>query len=183
MAVRAEDLWAVSPEEFLAGEQAAETKSEWVGGVVYNMAGASKRHNAIVSRIVTRLGQACEAAGCLLASADQLVRTEHAFYYPDVVISCDPSDDHYVEHRPCFIVEVLSASTKRVDKHEKRDAYCALPTVRDYWIVDPDIGVVEAHHLGDDGWHVGHHTADAVLNVTCLGIQLRVVDVVGVVGT
>jgi Uma2 family endonuclease len=179
MAMRAQDLWEMSPEEFLAGERVAETKSEWVGGVVYNMAGASKKHINIVMNLVERLRPIARAHGCFLASSDLLVKTETAYYYPDLVISCDPSDDPYVETRPCFIVEVLSPSTKRVDNHEKRDAYCALETMQDYWIVQPELRVVEAYHRVEGGWESSHFTANALLNVTCLDLQISVVDAVG----
>ncbi len=179
MAMAADDLWAVSAEEFLAGERIAETKSEWVSGVVYNMAGASKKHVRVVSNVFAALAPAAGARGCFIGVSDLLVQTEDAFYYPDLVISCDPSDDSHVETRPCFIVEVLSPSTKRADKHEKRDAYCALETMQDYWIVDPELRVVEAYHRVGDGWESSHYTASALLNVTCLDLQIRVVDAVG----
>ena len=145
MAIRAEDLYKVSRAEFLAGELTAPTKSEWVDGTVFAMAGAAKGHSAAVSRINRVLFDSATELGCLLVSADLLVETASGnLYYPDVVLSCEPSDDARVEHNPCFVAEVLSPSTSRVDRLEKRGAYGATPSVLDYWIVDADTKVIEA---------------------------------------
>lgn len=59
-----------------------------------------------------------------------------AFYYPDVVVTCDPEDDHelYVE-KPSMIVEVLSDSTHRIDKNEKLFVYRSLESLNEYVIV------------------------------------------------
>jgi Uma2 family endonuclease len=41
----AQDMSRVSPEDYLAIERAAETKSEYLGGYIVAMSGASRRHN------------------------------------------------------------------------------------------------------------------------------------------
>ena len=179
MARRAEDFRYVSKQEYLDGERAAAMKSEWVDGVVYAMAGASKRHVDVVSRLLRYVLGAALDRGCLAAASDLLVETANANYYPDVVVSCGPSDDPYVEHNPCFIAEVLSPSTNRVDKIEKRDAYLALPTLETYWIVDPDAKIVEVWERSDSGWTGHHHSAAEPMTVACLGVAVRVVDIVG----
>lgn len=180
MAKRAEDLWYVTRQQFLDAERVAPLKSEWVDGVVYNMAGASKRHVATVSRMMELFAGPARQLGCLFGSSDLLVATERANYYPDVVASCDPSDDPYVEHNPCFIAEVLSPSTSRTDRIEKRDAFLAMPSMETFWIVDPDTKVIEAWERSADGWNGRHHSADDVVSIACLDVSVRVVDVVGV---
>jgi Uma2 family endonuclease len=179
MARRAADFRYVSRQEYLDGERVAATKSEWVDGVVYAMAGASKRHVGVVSRLMELLAGAGRTKGCLVGSSDLLVETATANYYPDVVVSCHPSDDPYVEHNPRFIAEVLSPSTNRVDKIEKRDAYLALPSLETYWIVDPDANIIEVWERSDSGWTGHHHTAAEAMTVACLGVTVRVVDIVG----
>jgi Uma2 family endonuclease len=79
-----------------------------------------------------------------------------------------------------FIAEVLSPSTKRVDKHEKRHACCALPSLRDYWIVDAEAKVIEVWGRNADGWFGEHRSAGQPIRVQCLDLDLRVVDIVGV---
>src|SRR5205085_38305 len=45
----------ISPEEYLRLERAAETKSEYVDGVIYAMAGARDEHNLIVTGLLSFL--------------------------------------------------------------------------------------------------------------------------------
>ena len=179
MASRAEDLFRVDRLEYLDAEQSAPEKSEWVDGVVYNIAGASKVHNQTVMTLVGLLLGVVRAHGCDISASDLLVQTAKAYYYPDIVVSCEPSDDERIEHNPCFIVEVLSPTTKRTDRHEKRDAYCALGTMQDYWIVDPESKIVEVWARGPEGWSASHRTAGDVLRIQCFDLDLKVVDIVG----
>jgi Uma2 family endonuclease len=41
----------VSIEDYLAGEEASETRHEYVNGTVYAMAGASREHNEIIGNL------------------------------------------------------------------------------------------------------------------------------------
>jgi Uma2 family endonuclease len=180
MAVRADDLYRVRREDYLAEEAAASEKSEWVDGVIYAMAGASKRHVEAVMTLIGILIGPARAHGCFIGASDLLVQTENAYYYPDVVVSCEPSEDDRIETKPCFLVEVLSPTTKRVDRMEKRDAYFTIPTMQDYWIVDLHTKVVEAWNRGPDGWSGSHFHAGQPMRVSCLDLQIKVVDIVGV---
>jgi len=56
-----------------------------------------------------------------------------AFYYPDLLLSCDPDDrETYFRRRPCLIVEVLSEATERIDRREKLYAYTQIPSLQEY---------------------------------------------------
>ena len=61
-----------------------------------------------------------------------------AFFYPDVVVSCDPRDHaagQFIAH-PTLIAEVLSESTAAFDRGNKFAAYRTLPSLREYVLVD-----------------------------------------------
>ncbi len=163
-----------SRERFLALERDSPTKHEWIGGHVYEREPCSKRHGAIVTRLLGLLVASADKLACLLGANDLMVQTEHANYYPDVVVSCDPSDDPFIEHRPCFIAEVLSPTTSRTDRHEKREEFTSLVTMQTYWIVDPDAGVIEVWQRTPDGWRGSHHRGDDEISVQCLGLTVRV---------
>jgi Uma2 family endonuclease len=49
--------------EYLAFERASREKHQYVRGEVFAMAGASLRHNALVSRLVRHLGNALDGRG------------------------------------------------------------------------------------------------------------------------
>ena len=61
-----------------------------------------------------------------------------AFFYPDVMVSCDPGDHAASQFiaNPTLIVEVLSESTAAFDRGEKFAAYRTLPSLQEYVLVD-----------------------------------------------
>src|SRR5258708_6570345 len=145
-------------DEFLALEAAADRKHEYVAGYVYALAGAGRQHNLIAARIVGRLLGPAEARGCQVFGSDMLIKAANEVgdvgYYPDVQVVCDPTDQHrlYTE-RPCIIVEVLSDSTRRIDRGEKLETYTRIPSLQAYLIVAPDQWRVERHWRRDEVWH------------------------------
>lgn len=124
----------VSPEEFLAAEEAATERHEYVGGVIYAMAGAPERHNRIASKALVALGRRLMESHCTAYNSDMKVRVQMQadirFYYPDVHVTCQqaPPDQMFLEY-PVVIVEVVSESTRRTDEQEKRSAYLSIPSL------------------------------------------------------
>src|SRR2546421_12532355 len=105
----------LSVADYLAGERDVDVRHEYVDGQVYAMAGASDRHNRIALNIASRLNDQLADDRCEAFMADMKVRvTEDLYYYPDVVVTCDPpGGDPYFRTQPRLIVEVLSPSTCR----------------------------------------------------------------------
>jgi Uma2 family endonuclease len=61
------------------------------------------------------------------------------FYYPDVFVTCDPTDRHqHTRERPVLIVEVLSPSTERIDRGEKFFACTQIPSLVEYGLLSQD---------------------------------------------
>ena len=146
----------ISVEDYLEGEKSSELRHEFIDGQVYAMGGASSRHGLIVNALAFALTPASRRKGCQLFTSDMKVYLDFSgrqvFYYPDVVLSCDPSDrELYYRSRPCLIVEVLSASTARVDRREKLLAYQTLPSVLEYVLVAQDRPLVEVYRRSA-GW-------------------------------
>jgi len=141
LAAREESL--ISVDDYLAGEEASEIKHEYVGGVIYAMAGVTKAHNRIALNIYTACRARLRGGPCTAFASDLKVRLkfmgDDVFYYPDVVVGCDPrdTDDHFLRY-PKFIAEVLSDSTERLDRREKRWGYQAIETLEEYLIVAQD---------------------------------------------
>ena len=114
----------ISVEDYLAGEEASEIKHEYVGGVVYAMAGATRQHNQIAGNIYAAFLQALRGRPCRPFISDIKVRLsalgEDVFYYPDVMVGCDPRDTQRLFLRyPKVLVEVSSPSTERLDRRQK----------------------------------------------------------------
>jgi Uma2 family endonuclease len=134
-------------EEYLETEESSEVRREYLGGWVYAMAGASEEHNIIATNIVVSLKSHLRGGPCRVFISDMKVRVEatDAFYYPDIVVTCDPKDDQrYFKTRPAVIIEVSSPSTKFTDHREKLLAYQALDSLRQYVVIAQERVSVES---------------------------------------
>jgi Uma2 family endonuclease len=141
--VALEHEWWVSPEEYLDGEELAQTKHEYVGGMVYAMAGARNRHNQIAVNALLEVGGQLRGRPCQPCNSDTKVRVRRGddvrFYYPDAMVVCEPNDlDEVFQDRPVVIFEVISDSTARTDREEKLRAYQSIPTLRVYAIIESE---------------------------------------------
>jgi Uma2 family endonuclease len=131
----------ISVEDYLAGEERAEQKHEYLAGIVYAMAGATNAHNIIASNILGLLHGLLRGHRCRPFNSDTKVRIRLAdqtrFYYPDVQVVCRPNSasDHF-QDEPALIFEVVSESTRRIDEQEKRAAYLTIPTLSAYILIE-----------------------------------------------
>jgi Uma2 family endonuclease len=129
----------ISVDEYLEGERTAAERHEYVAGRIFAMVGASRRHNRICLNFATVLQDRLSENPCRVYMSDVKLRVEtaDAFYYPDLMVGCDPSDrEPYFLRAPQVIVEVLSESTETIDRREKWIAYQTLPSLREYLLLD-----------------------------------------------
>lgn len=133
----------VGAEDYLAFERAASEKHEFYDGYLQPMSGASFDHNRIADNTLRLLGNQlldapCEAVGSNLRI---WIPARSAYVYPDVLVVCgSPAfvPDQYLDtiSNPTLLVEVLSPSTRSHDRGDKFALYRALPSVREYLLLD-----------------------------------------------
>ena len=71
--------------------------------------------------------------------SDMKVQVLQAFYYPDIMVVCDPADRNpYTKNSPLLIAEVISPTTRSIDEREKRAAYQGLESLREYLLIEQD---------------------------------------------
>src|SRR3954468_988156 len=91
----AKKLNLISVDDYLAGELVSPIKHEYVGGVVYAMAGARNVHNLFTSNIHGFLHGRLRGKRCRAYNSDTKVRVrlpfQTRFYYPDVPVVCRPN--------------------------------------------------------------------------------------------
>jgi Uma2 family endonuclease len=150
-----DSIHRVSAEDYLRGELHSEVRHEFIDGQIYAMVGASRRHGLIALNLASLLRPRLRGTPCQLFVADMKVRLriagEEVFYYPDLVLSCDPEDrEDYFVSRPCLIIEVLSEATERIDRREKMLAYQTIPTFNEYLLVAQDLPRVEVYRRRND---------------------------------
>ena len=147
----------ISIEEYLAGELVSPVKHEYLGGVVYAMAGARNVHNLIASNALVALGIRLRGRPCRPYNSDTKIRirlpNQVRFYYPDASVICrpNPQTDSF-QDEPAVVVEVVSRTTRRIDEGEKKDAYLTIPALNAYLIVEQESPAVEVFRRTDQGF-------------------------------
>jgi Uma2 family endonuclease len=125
---------------YLAWEERQQEKHEYVAGQVFAMVGARREHVLVSGNLYAALKQRLRGGPCQAYISDLKLRVEaaDAFFYPDLMVSCDPEDQaaEMFLARPILIAEVLSESTAASDRGDKFAAYRTLPSLREYVLVD-----------------------------------------------
>lgn len=173
----------MTEDEYLELERTSEEKHEYVGGLVYAMAGNSLRHAAIAQNVGGMLRDALRGRPCVVLSSDARVHVADTrlYTYPDVTVLCGqartaPRDRHSLTN-PTLVVEVLSESTEAHDRGAKSAHYRRMEALRAYLLVSTDAQRLELYERGDDGrWILTEAEADAALTIPSLEIELRVAE-------
>ncbi|SFD17221.1 Endonuclease, Uma2 family (restriction endonuclease fold) [Thiohalospira halophila DSM 15071] len=165
-------------EEFLAWEAEQPGKHEFVAGEAFAMGGASDRHATISLNIASALRDHLRGGPCRSFMADMKVRVDaaDAFFYPDVLVTCDPADrerSHY-KTAPTLIAEVLSPSTEAFDRGQKFAAYRQLPSLQEYLLIDPAQGSVELYRRDEaDHWVLHAHGPGEAVSLASVACTLE----------
>lgn len=166
----------MSESEYLAAEEQAAVRSEYVAGELFAMAGGSERHNRIALNIAFHLRAASRGHRCRAFIADMRLRVaaHDAFYYPDAMLVCDETDVHPLyKERPCFIAEVLSPATAAVDTREKLLYYRDLPSLRYYLMADSErVWARLLSRAGADRWLEQALEPGESVRIECGGLSI-----------
>lgn len=187
----------LTPEEYLAIERKAETKSEYFNGQMFPlrgrgkphdafaMVGASRKHNLIAVNIIVALAQQLKDRPCEVYSSDMRVRVPSTslYTYPDIVVVCNEPkfEDDYFDTllNPTLIVEILSPSTASYDRTKKFGHYRKIETLAEYLLVAQDEHKIEQYVKQPDGHWLLSDIASLSAQVELASIEctLRLADV------
>ena len=147
-----ESLPRLDPEAYLDYEREQSLRHELVDGYLYAMTGSSDRHEEIALNLAASLRVHLRGSSCRVYKGDLKLRVADDFYYPDVFVRCGVDrGDAYFKTDPVLIAEVLSPSTQRYDRGDKRLAYFRLPSLREYLLISQDRMFVEVHDVRRPG--------------------------------
>jgi Uma2 family endonuclease len=169
----------MSIEEYLAWEAEQELRYEYVNGEVFAMTGMTIPHNDIALNFYTALRPHLGARGCRVNALDVKVRfdSQSIYYYPDVVVSCDPQDLNarkFIQN-PKIIAEVLSPSTSSRDRGEKFTNYLTIPSLQEYLLIDPEKISVERYSRGEGRmWLYYPYTEGDVITLPSIEFELAI---------
>lgn len=131
----------LTPEEYLAIEREAEHKSEYHGGQIYALTGATQKHNRIVANLIGELYNQFKGSSCSVYPSDMRIQVERSgpYVYPDVVVTCGEEkfldDQGDVLLNPTVVIEVLSKSSEEYDHGTKAMLYRQIPSLTNYVVI------------------------------------------------
>jgi Uma2 family endonuclease len=168
----------LSPEEYLELEKSLPLWHEFVGGVMYAMAGSSRQHNLIVGNTFVELRRLAQGKPYRVFQSDMKLRIGEVFYYPEAMVVCAPEpEDEYYELEPCILVEVVSPNTKDTDLREKLLAYRGIPGLQTYLVVDTAMTIRHFYRDEAGRWQQENVVGSGEIPLPCLGAGLNLLEV------
>lgn len=155
-------------EAYLEWEATQELRHEYVDGKILAMTGGSIPHNDIALNLYTALRPHLRQRGCRVNVSDVKVQTHQnsRYFYPDLVITCDPEDlkSRKFIQNPKVIVEVLSPSTASYDCTKKLKYYRQISSLQEYMLIDSESIFVEVYHRGEGKmwYYYGYENGDVI---------------------
>lgn len=175
----------ITPEEYLAAERAALTKSEYFDGEVTAMVGASERHTLIAGNVGASFHAQLRGRQCRVYQSDLRVKvsTTGLYTYPDIALVCgkpeleDAHGDTLLN--PSLVIEILSPSTEAYDRGNKFAHYRRVASLSDYVLIAQDQPRVEHFaRQNDGGWLLAEASGlEAELPLPSIGCTLALREV------
>jgi Uma2 family endonuclease len=169
-----------SLQAYLSKEEKSLHKNEFYNGQIIPMPGAKARHNEIATNITSAIKVAVRPLPKTFRvfNSDQkiYIESENVSVYPDAVVVCEAPE--FWNHRedlivnPLLVVEILSKSTFKYDRGDKFMLYQAIPSFKEYVIIEQNKPHVESWFKTSDANWNQLWTDDLTQ-----GIHLRTLDI------
>lgn len=169
----------ISEEEYLTAERESLEKHEYFDGEIFQMSGASDKHNTINGNAFASLHFQLKKRNCKAYQSDMRVHIPKTglYTYPGIVVVCGKPEflsDEYLDTltNPILIIEVLSDSTEGYDKGVKFDNYRSLDSLREYVLISQNSKRVIRYTKQTDGsWNlmdfIGDTTEIELSSIEC----------------
>jgi Uma2 family endonuclease len=157
MVAQLQQTKSYTPEEYLALEETAEFRNEYVDGEIIPMTGGTTIHNQIAGNFYRAFPLSIDRQDYYTYINDVKVWIEacRVYTYPDVlIIEGEPiyqGDNQVVVTNPKVILEVLSDSTATYDRTKKFGFYRLLPSLQEYILISQSAYYVEQFSKRDNG--------------------------------
>ena len=166
---------------YLAWEETQPERNEYIAGEVFAMVGVRQSHNVATGNLYNVLRRELKGSPCrvFIESVKTRVEAANCFFYPDVVVTCDPRDrltPEYLSH-PLLVVEVLSESTAAYDRGAKFAAYRKLDSLQDYVLIDVAAQRVEVFRRNaENHWVLYDYGAGDRVELASLSLHLDLAE-------
>lgn len=168
----------MTAEVYLTWEPQQEWRYEYDQGQVYAMTGGTVPHNDLAINLLSLLLPQVRAQGCRINMADVKLQVDEThYYYPDLMVSCDPRDQQaqkFIQY-PKLIVEVLSPGTAGRDRGDKFRDYQRIPTLQEYLLVNSEKMGAECYRRGEGRmWLYCPYSSGDMITLESLGCELTI---------
>lgn len=130
---------------------------ELIDGKPYNMSPAPRpRHQHLVTNLSAEFRSFFKGrTRTPFVSPIDVKFSDWDVVQPDPVVVCDQDiiTDTHIDGAPSLVIEILSPSTEKKDRHQKLDLYAA-NGVKEYWIVQPFPCYVEVLALDNGKYRI-----------------------------
>lgn len=133
-----------------------ETGYEIINGKIVSMSPRpSTRHSTVLINLSSIFRNYFKGKLCKPFAEVDVFFDDNNHFIPDLVVVCDNSKDKgsHIEGAPDLAVEILSPSTTKYDKYDKKDIYEKYG-VMEYWIVDVKNRSIEVFVLDNQKYKV-----------------------------
>jgi len=167
-------------EQFFDWAEAQDERYEFDGFQPVAMTGGNAGHSVVIRGLHRALDACLRRGPCQPLGPDAGLETvNQAVRYPDALVTCTKAhgSDRLVPG-VVAVFEVLSPNSGRVDRIDKLREYRMVPSIRRYVILEhAGVGVtVHERANGDDPWTTTALTADDILSMPEIGIEVPVAE-------
>jgi Uma2 family endonuclease len=173
-----------TPTDYFLIEAGSPIRHEFFNGEIFAMAGGTVAHNHVCVNVLAFLSAGFGPTPCRALGSDMRLATPSGLLtYPDVLVICGRVE--LFEGRqdtitnPVLLVEVLSDATRNYDRGDKFLLYQAIPTLRDYLVIEPrEVRIEHYRRAANDSWPVSiYDTPDQLVELTAVSARLPVAEI------
>ena len=143
----------LSPTEYLDWEVQQDGRYEYESGEIITVTGGKLDNNEIALNLIVLIRNHLRGKDCRVLGGDAKLMTipGSVYYFPDLVLSCDPRDREAREYLqyPCLITEVLSPATESRDRGIKLSNYLKINTLQEYLLIHSDSPTIDLYRRSD----------------------------------
>jgi Uma2 family endonuclease len=173
-----------TPTDYFLIEAGSPIRHEFFNGEIFAMPGGTVAHNQVCANVLALLSVGFGTAPCRALGSDMRLATPRGLLtYPEVMVICgrvelfEGREDTVTN--PVVLVEVLSDATRNYDRGDKFVLYQAIPTLRDYLLIEPrEVRIEHYRRAANDSWPVlTYGTPGQLIELTSIPARLPVAEI------
>ena len=110
-----------------------------------------------------------------MADMKSQIETRNIYYYPDILVTCDPRDREFTHYKkyPCLIVEVLSPNTEAFDRGDKFFDDQQLDSLQEYVLISQKHQRLDCFRRNSDGlWTLQFYDVGSEIRLESVNFQM-----------